>query len=52
MSARNYAPLLNLPVNVNWDETAATLNNIDAATDDVTVVNNFDNGIVTANELA
>jgi hypothetical protein len=40
--------LLDLSVNTDWDETAAALNDIDAVTDDATVVSDAEEGIVTA----
>jgi len=40
--------LLNLSVNADWDETVAELDDIDAVTDDATVVSDADTGIVTA----
>jgi hypothetical protein len=40
--------LLDLSVNADWNETAAKLDNIDAVTDDATVVSDADEGIVTA----
>jgi len=40
--------LLDLSVNADWDETAAELDDIDAVTDDATVVSDADEGIVTA----
>ena len=40
--------LLDLSINVDWDETAAELDDIDAVTDDATVVSDADEGIVTA----
>ena len=40
--------LLDLSVNADWDETAAELDDIDAVTDDATVVSDGDSGIVTA----
>ncbi|RLM57143.1 ISH6 family transposase [Halobellus sp. Atlit-31R] len=40
--------LLNLSFNANWDETVAELDDIDAVTDDATVVSDADTGIVTA----
>jgi len=38
-------------VNADWNKTAAELDDMDAVTDDATVVNDGDSGIVTANEL-
>ena len=40
--------LLDLSINADWDETAAELDDIDAVTDDATVVSDADEGIVTA----
>jgi len=40
--------LLDLSVNADWDETAAELDDIDAVTDDATVVSDAEKGIVTA----
>ena len=40
--------LLDLSVNADWNETAAELDDIDAVTDDATVVSDADDGIVTA----
>ena len=40
--------LLDLSINADWDETAAELDNIDAVTDDATVVSDGDKGVVIA----
>jgi hypothetical protein len=40
--------LLDLSVNADWNETAAELDELDAVTDDATVVSDADDGIVTA----
>ncbi len=40
--------LLDLSVNADWDETAADLDDIDAVTDDATVVGDAEEGLVTA----
>lgn len=40
--------LLDLSVNADWDETATELDDIDAVTDDTTVVSDADDSIVTA----
>ncbi len=40
--------LLDLSVNADWDETAADLDDIDAVTDNATVVSDAEEGIVTA----
>jgi hypothetical protein len=40
--------LLDLSVNADWEETAADLDDIDAVTDDATVVSDADESIVTA----
>jgi len=40
--------LLNLSVDADWDETVAKVNDIDAATEDATVVGDADKGIVAA----
>ena len=40
--------LLDLSVNTDWDETACTLDEMDAVTDDATVVSDGDDTIVTA----
>jgi len=45
---KSHAPLLDLSVNADWDETAAELDDIGAVTDDATVVSDADSGIVTA----
>lgn len=44
----NSRSLLDLSVNADWDETAVDLDDIDAVTDDATVVSDADDGIVTA----
>ena len=40
--------LLDLSINADWDETVAELDDIDAVTDDATVVSDAEEGIVTA----
>ena len=47
-TAEESRSLLNLSVNADWDETVAELDDIDAVTDDATVVSDADKGIVTA----
>jgi hypothetical protein len=47
-TAEESRSLLDLSVNADWNETAAKLDNIDAVTDDATVVSDADEGIVTA----
>jgi hypothetical protein len=47
-TAEESRSLLDLSVNADWDETAADLDDIDAVTDDATVVSDADDGIVTA----
>jgi len=47
-TAEESRSLLDLSVNAEWDETAADLDDIDAVTDDATVVSDADDGIVTA----
>ena len=47
-TAEESRSLLDLSVNADWDETAADLDDIDAVTDDATVVSDADKGIVTA----
>lgn len=47
-TAEESRSLLDLSVNANWDETAAELDDIDAVTDDATVVSDAEEGIVTA----
>jgi len=47
-TAEESRSLLDLSVNADWDETAADLDDIDAVTDDATVVSDADEGIVTA----
>jgi len=47
-TAEESRSLLDLSVNADWDETAADLDNIDAVTDDATVVSDADDSIVTA----
>jgi hypothetical protein len=47
-TAEESRSLLDLSVNADWDETAADLDDIDAVTDDATVVSDAEEGIVTA----
>jgi hypothetical protein len=47
-TAEESRSLLDLSVNADWDETAADLDDIDAVTDDATVVSDAENSIVTA----
>ncbi len=47
-TAEESRSLLDLSVNTDWDETAADLDDINAVTDDATVVSDADEGIVTA----
>jgi len=47
-TAEESRSLLNLSVNADWDETVAELDDMDAVTDDATVVSDADKGIVTA----
>jgi len=47
-TAEESRSLLDLSVNADWNETAGKLDNIDAVTDDATVVSDADEGIVTA----
>jgi len=47
-TAEESRSLLDLSVNAEWDETAAHLDDIDAVTDDATVVSDADEGVVTA----
>ena len=47
-TAEESRSLLDLSVNADWEETAAELDDIDAVTDDATVVSDGDDGIATA----
>jgi len=47
-TAEESRSLLDLSVNADWDETAADPDDIDAVTDDATVVSDAEEGIVTA----
>jgi hypothetical protein len=47
-TAKESRSLLDLSVNADWDRTAANLNDVDAVTDDATVVSDAEEGIVTA----
>jgi len=47
-TADNSRSLLDLSVNADWNKTAAELDEMDAVTDDATVVSDGDRGIVTA----
>nr|UEM70091.1 transposase [uncultured organism] len=47
-TADNSRSLLDLSVNADWNKTAAELDDMDAVTDDATVVSDGDRGIVTA----
>jgi len=47
-TAEESRSLLDLSVNADWSETAAELDDIDAVTDDATVVSDAEQGIVTA----
>ena len=47
-TAEESRSLLDLSVNADWNETAAELEDIDAVTDDTTVVSDAEEGIVTA----
>jgi hypothetical protein len=47
-TAEDSRSLLDLSVNADWDDTASELDDIDAVTDDATVVSDADDSIVTA----